>query len=105
MCDHSNECSGQADRLIFLRPLDSFALINEIAESGPFKLFFGDWTPQFDFVLADANHFPITPAPAFLNAYSLPDLKRIWTEPRDSVHRHATLLTEKKEHFGMDPSG
>ncbi len=54
-----------------------FALFYKIAESAPVKLTQGHGALEFDFVVADTYHFPISAARTLLYVDLLPYLKRV----------------------------
>ena len=65
---------------MLLRPFMDFAFFYKIAESAPVKLTKGHGTLEFDFVVADTYHFPISPARTLLYVNLLPYLKRVGPE-------------------------
>ena len=62
----------KASYLVFLRPFMDLALFHKIAESAPVKLAKGHGTLEFDFMLTDTDHLPISPARSLVYLDLLP---------------------------------
>jgi hypothetical protein len=72
----------------FLGPNRVFTFLHLVAKSGPLEFTIGYGTAQFDFGIADPDHFPVPmPLPAFYPDL-LPDLKWIGFKQGDVISIH-----------------